>query len=106
MSTTESTQSENTASLTLLSLKNAANIINVASQRNAFKIEELELVGKTYNELTNFVRLTEEQNKPAVGDSAAVNSAADETTSSATVNSEEVALVDDSVNNTSDVNVV
>ena len=55
-------QSQNSPSLTLISLQNAANIINVASQRNAFKIEELELVGKTYNELTNFVRLTQEQN--------------------------------------------
>ena len=88
-------QSQNNPSLTLVSLQNAANIINVASQRNAFKIEELELVGKTYNEITNFVRLTEEKNKPAV----------DSTVSDSTV-SDSAASVNHSANNNSDVNVV
>ena len=51
-----------TPSLNLVSLQNAADIINVANQRNAFKIEELEIVGKTYNEITNFIKLTQKQN--------------------------------------------
>lgn len=42
-------------SLTLQMLVNACNIIDVASKRGAFKAEELEVVGKTYNELKMYI---------------------------------------------------
>ena len=92
-------QSQNVPSLTLLSLKTAANIINVASQRNAFKIEELEIVGKTYNEISNFVRLTEERNNSSTNNEVSNSEAVSSEVDSDEVNNEQV-------NNTSDVNVV
>ena len=41
--------------LTLQTLINALNIIDVCTQRNAYKTEELELVGRTYNNIKNFI---------------------------------------------------
>ena len=41
--------------LTLQMLANACNIIDAASKRGAFKAEELEVVGKTYNELKMYI---------------------------------------------------
>ena len=48
--------------LSLNTLSQVVNILNVCSQRGVFKIEELELVGKTYNELSRFIRESAEVN--------------------------------------------
>lgn len=47
--------------LTLQTLINALNIIDVCTQRNAYKTDELELVGKTYNNLKTFITYTQKQ---------------------------------------------
>ena len=47
--------------LTLQCLVNALNIIDVCTQRNAYKTDELELVGKTYNNLKAFITYTQKQ---------------------------------------------
>ena len=47
--------------LTLQTLINALNIIDVCTQRNAYKTEELELVGRTYNSLKTFIAHTQKQ---------------------------------------------
>lgn len=40
------------------------NIIDVASQRGAFKAPELELVGKTYNKLVTFLDSVNKREQP------------------------------------------
>lgn len=40
------------------------NIIEVASQRGAFKAAELELVGKTYNKLATFLESVNKREQP------------------------------------------
>lgn len=49
--TTEQTE----VSLTVQDLASIRGIIDVASQRGAFKANELEAVGKTYNKLNSFL---------------------------------------------------
>jgi hypothetical protein len=44
-----------TADLNISDLVALKNIIEVASQRGAFKAAELEVVGKTFNKLNNFL---------------------------------------------------
>jgi hypothetical protein len=41
--------------LNISDLNSIKTIIDIASQRGAFKANELEAVGKTYNRLTNFL---------------------------------------------------
>ncbi len=41
--------------LSIQDLAQLRNIINIASQRNAFKAEEFEIVGNAYNKLNNFI---------------------------------------------------
>jgi hypothetical protein len=41
--------------LNITDLAAVRNIIDIASQRGAFKANELEVVGKTYNKLTAFL---------------------------------------------------
>ena len=53
--------SQDSPQLTLQTLINALNIIDVCTQRNAYKTEELELVGKTFNSLKSFINLTQKQ---------------------------------------------
>ena len=53
--------SQDSPQLTLQTLINALNIIDVCTQRNAYKTEELELVGKTINSLKSFINLTQKQ---------------------------------------------
>ncbi len=43
------------ASLTIQDLSNLRNIIDVASQRGAFKTTEFTMVGDTYSKLANFI---------------------------------------------------
>jgi len=43
------------ASLTVQDLANLRNIIDVASQRGAFKATEFSMVGDTYTKLNNFI---------------------------------------------------
>ena len=43
------------ASLTVQDLANLRNIIDVASQRGAFKTTEFTVVGATYSKLSNFI---------------------------------------------------
>ena len=46
---------ENKANLTLNTIQTAVQIIGVCCQRGALKPEEMELVGKTYNDMKNFI---------------------------------------------------
>ena len=41
--------------ITIDTLQNVLNIINIVSKRGAIHGEELELVGRTYNEIKNFI---------------------------------------------------
>ena len=47
--------------LTLLTISQAVNIIDVASRRGAFQAGELEVVGRVYNQLRAFVTYANEQ---------------------------------------------
>ena len=54
--------SENTntnTSLSLNTIQNAINIIGVCCQRGAFRPEEMENVGKTYNQMKTFIKAAE-----------------------------------------------
>tara|TARA_Y100000591_G_scaffold74837_2_gene62331 strand:- start:3252 stop:3488 length:237 start_codon:yes stop_codon:yes gene_type:complete len=52
--------SENTnTSLNLNTIQNAINIIGVCCQRGAFRPEEMENVGKTYNQMKTFIKAAE-----------------------------------------------
>ena len=57
--------SQDSPQLTLQTLINALNIIDVCTQRNAYKTEELELVGKTFNSLKTFITYTQKQAEKA-----------------------------------------
>jgi hypothetical protein len=50
-----STQGQATAELNLNDLAALKSIIDVATQRGAFRANELEAVGKLYNKLTSFL---------------------------------------------------
>lgn len=57
---------ENKDSLTLGTIQNVLQIIDVCSKRGAFRAEELEEVGKTFNQLKAFVKYVttqEQENK-------------------------------------------
>ena len=57
---------ENKESLTLGTIQNVLQIIDVCSKRGAFRAEELEEVGKTFNQLKAFVEYVtkhEQENK-------------------------------------------
>lgn len=54
--------------LTVQDLAMIKNIIDVASTRGAFKANELEQVGKTYNKLESFLGAVESQSKDATGE--------------------------------------
>jgi hypothetical protein len=54
--------------LTVQDLAMIKNIIDVASTRGAFKANELEQVGKTYNKLESFLGAVENQSKDATGE--------------------------------------
>ena len=56
--TTAPTQAPN---LTLLTISQTVNIIDVASRRGAFQAGELEVVGRVYNQLRAFVTYANEQ---------------------------------------------
>ena len=56
--TTAPTQAPN---LTLLTISQAVNIIDVASRRGTFQAGELEVVGRVYNQLRAFVTYANEQ---------------------------------------------
>lgn len=52
---------ENKESLTLGTIQNVLQIIDVCSKRGAFRAEELEEVGKTFNQLKAFVEYVTKQ---------------------------------------------
>jgi hypothetical protein len=52
---TEDKQSAQGAELNISDLLAIRNIIEIASQRGSFKAAELEVVGKTFNRLNNFL---------------------------------------------------
>tara|TARA_B100001057_G_scaffold469804_1_gene530477 strand:- start:618 stop:857 length:240 start_codon:yes stop_codon:yes gene_type:complete len=52
---------ENKDSLTLGTIQNVLQIIDVCSKRGAFRAEELEEVGKTFNQLKGFVEYVTKQ---------------------------------------------
>lgn len=51
----ETQQAGESVELNLNDLGALKTIVDIASQRGAFKANELEAVGKTYNRLTNFL---------------------------------------------------
>jgi hypothetical protein len=53
--------------ITLADLEIVKNIIDVASQRGAFKASELKDVGEAYNKLNNFIARMIRQNQEASG---------------------------------------
>jgi hypothetical protein len=53
--------------ITLADLEIVKNIIDVASQRGAFKASELKDVGEAYNKLNNFIARMIRQNQEANG---------------------------------------
>ena len=70
---------ENKESLTLGTIQNVLQIIDVCSKRGAFRAEELEEVGKTFNQLKGFVEhVTKQQqeNKDAPTQAAPIQQAA------------------------------
>jgi hypothetical protein len=54
------------ADLTISDLNNMKSIIDVASQRGAFKPNEMMLIGQTYNKLTAFLDTVSKTAKPGV----------------------------------------
>jgi hypothetical protein len=54
------------AELTITDLNNMKSIIDVASQRGAFKPNEMVLIGQTYNKLTAFLDTVAKTAKPGV----------------------------------------
>ena len=54
---TASTPGQATAELNLNDLAALKSIIDVATQRGAFRANELEAVGKLYNKLTSFLEI-------------------------------------------------
>jgi len=48
-------------SLNLNTISNAVTIIGICCQRGAFKPEEMEEVGKVYNQMKNFIQVAKEQ---------------------------------------------
>lgn len=54
--------------LTVQDLAMIKNIIEVASTRGAFKANELEQVGKTFNKLETFLGAVDSQQKEATGE--------------------------------------
>ena len=52
---------ENKESLTLGTIQNVLQIIDVCSKRGAFRAEELEEVGKTFNQLKAFIEYVTKQ---------------------------------------------
>ena len=52
---------ENKDSLTLGTIQNVLQIIDVCSKRGAFRAEELEEVGKTFNQLKAFIEYVTKQ---------------------------------------------
>jgi len=58
--------------LTVQDLQALKAIIDVASQRGAYKPNEMEVVGRTYNRLDSFLQaITPKQEAPAEGDKPA-----------------------------------
>jgi len=51
----ETTEDTSPVSLTVQDLVNLRNIIDVASQRGAFRANEFAVVGSTYNRLNDFI---------------------------------------------------
>ena len=64
-------QSDNTNELTIQDLALMKGIIDLASERSAFKPAEMAAVGTIYNKLTNFLKVVEEQSKAAQAAQAA-----------------------------------
>ena len=54
------------AELTITDLNTMNSIIDVASQRGAFKAGEMALIGQTYNKLTAFLDTVTKTAKPGV----------------------------------------
>jgi len=54
------------AELTITDLNNMKSIIDVASQRGAFKPNEMVLIGQTYNKLSAFLDTVAKTAKPGV----------------------------------------
>ena len=64
-------QPYNTNELTIQDLALMKGIIDLASERSAFKPAEMAAVGTIYNKLTNFLKVVEEQSKAAQAAQAA-----------------------------------
>ena len=58
-------QQSNPNDLTIQDLATMKGIIDIASERNAFKPNEMAAVGIVYNKLDNFLKQVEEQQKAA-----------------------------------------
>jgi len=58
------------AALTVQDLANLRNIIDIASQRGAFKTNEFAVVGATYTKLSNFINAITPTNTEAKDDTA------------------------------------
>jgi hypothetical protein len=63
------------ADLSVQDLGVIKQIIDVATQRGAFKANEMQAVGTTYNKLESFLKVVEAQQKPAAGKPDATTSA-------------------------------
>ena len=61
--------------LTVQDLNTIRSIIDVASQRGAFKANEMQAVGATYNKLEAFLKIVEAQQKDAAGKKTETGSA-------------------------------
>ena len=75
-----STQETNPRDLTIQDLATMKSIIDIASERSAFKPGEMAAVGIVYNKLEFFLKTVEEQQKAAQAAQAA-QAAAEKTTS-------------------------
>ena len=65
--------SEQQPQVTVQTLANVINILDVCTKRGVFQTSELEIVGKTYNEINNFVKAVQAQqelNKVEAGDNS------------------------------------
>ena len=67
------TQPQQQPDITLADLEIVKNIIDVASQRGAFKASELKDVGEAYNKLNNFIGRMVRQNQETSGEQEAAD---------------------------------
>ena len=71
-------------SLTIADLNLVVQIIDIATQRGAFRAPELKMVGELYDKTQEFLKEVADQQQAQKGEDGGTDSAADEATAAAT----------------------